>query len=145
LSKPIDFVRDFLNYVEKVGIFDEFDKESQKMITSAGVQSLIQEARSCLPEKLKPVQAANRMRDLNEAERDALIQSSEKERVIDMRKEFQKKMSENGGAMGIVERLVETVENSDMGDITEILQDAKALIKGPENVEPLENTSRDND
>lgn len=140
LSQQMDFIRDFLNYVNHVGIFDEFDKEQQKMITSPGVQSLIKQAEACLPEKLKPRQAANAMRDLTDSEREKLIADAEEGRIIDMRKAFQLKMSKNGGAMGIVERIVAAAEGDE--NIAEVLQDARALVHGPENVIQPENDNQ---
>lgn len=144
LTRPVDFVRDFLNYVEKVGIFDEFDRDTQKMVTSSGVQSLIKEAQTCLPEKLKPRQAAQRMRDLNDAEREQLIKEAEDGRILDMRKTFQDKMSKNGGAQGIIARLVDALEGEENPNLEEIILDAKALVKGPEHVIRPENDNSAN-
>lgn len=132
--QPIDFVRDFLNFVEKHGIFDEFDKDSQKMVTSVGIKALIEEAQSCLPEKLKPKQAAERMRDLNDDEREKLIKDSDAQKVIDMRKVFQDKMSKNKGAQGLIEKLVKAHEANDNDAFGQALLDAMSLVKGPENV-----------
>lgn len=137
MSKTMDFIRDFLKYVETVGIYDEYDKEAQKMVTSKGVLNLVERAQACLPEKLTNLQAANKMRDLSEEERARLIQESEDGRVIDMRKHFQQKMSQNGGAYGLVERFVAALETSHE-DLPKVILDAQALIRGPENV-PLYN------
>lgn len=137
MSNPIDFVRDFIRYVDSHGIYDEFDRDTQKMVTSVGVQSLIKDAHNCLPEKLKPREAAARMRDLSEAERDKLLEDADKERVVDMRKHFQKKMSENGGAQGIIQRLVNALETNDGQSAASALTDARALVFGPENVENI--------
>lgn len=136
MSKAIDFIRDFLDYVEKVGIYDEFDNTTQKMVTSKGVYDLIQQARSCMPEKLKPAQAARAMRDLSESERDRLIGQSENDSVVDLRKEFQAKMSRNGGAQGVLRQLVEALDHGDQDAIRDAVADAVALQKGPENVVP---------
>jgi hypothetical protein len=137
-NNPMNFIRDFLNYVDKEGIYDQFDKDTQKMVTSAGVEALIKEAKSYLPEKLKPLEAAKRMRDLNEDERDQLIKDADEARIIDLRKRFQKKMSINQGAQGIVARLVEAVKAQDNVKLGEVLLDAKSLVDGPENLENFE-------
>lgn len=138
MSNPIDFIRDFLIYVNKEGIYDKFDKDTQKMVTSPGVEALIKEAESYLPKKLKGRAAANLMRDLNEDEREVLIQSAEEGRIIDLRRQFQEKMSVNRGAQGIVERLVTAFDKNDTSQLSELIFDAQALVKGVENVEPIE-------
>lgn len=129
----MNFIHMFLKYVDSQGIYDEFDKDSQKMVTSAGVQALIKEAATYVPAKLKPLQAANAMRDLTDAERDKLIQDSDQERIVDLRRGFQLRMSENKGAQGIVERLVEATQNPDV-NLTDIILDAQALVNGPEHI-----------
>lgn len=134
-SNPMDFVRDFLNYVDKEGIYDYFDRDSQKMTTSPGVLALIKDARSYLPPKLKGGQAAVLMKDLPEELRDKLIEKSDRERVLDLRTAFARKQAENGGARGVLERLVTSVhEGFDQEEFEEILRDAKGLVAGPESV-----------
>lgn len=134
-SNPMDFVRDFLNYVEKEGVYDHFDRDSQKMVTSPGVQVLIKDARSYLPPKLKGKQAATLMRDLPDEMREKLIEKSDRERVVDLRTAFARKQAENGGARGVLERLVASVnEGFDQEEFEKILRDAKGLVAGPETV-----------
>lgn len=134
MSNSLDFIRYFLAYVENVGIYDEFDKDTQKMVTSNGVESLIKEAQSYLPEKLKPLAAANRMRNLSDAHRDTLIAIAEADKIIDMRQAFQKKMSINGGAQSIVKHILDAIDAQDEESFKEALQDAKALVDGPETI-----------
>ena len=131
---PLDFVRDFLAYVEKVGIYDQFDADTQKMVTSPGVQKLIKDAATYLPEKLKPAEAAHRMRDLTVAERNRMIEQADAGRVLDLRKQFQEKMRRNGGAQGIVRRIAEATRTDNKIALLEALADARALEHGPENV-----------
>lgn len=133
LSNPVDFIRDFLKYTKKVGIFDEFDKDKQQMVTSAGVTALIKQAQACLPEKIGNLEAATRMRNLTDAERDKLIADAEDARVVDMRKEFQRRMSVNGGAQGLLAKLVEANATGDNEAIGEVLEDATALLREVEN------------
>lgn len=139
MANPLDFVRDFLAYIEKVGIYDQFDAETQKMTTSPGVQKLIKDAHTYLPEKLKPLEAATRMRDLTDAERDQMIKTADADRVVDLRKKFQRKMSLNGGALGIVERITHAVDVNDTDELAKAFLDAKALVDGPENVPQVAN------
>jgi hypothetical protein len=144
-SSPMDFIRDFLNYVNKEGIYDKFDKESQQMVTSPGVEALIKAAEACLPKKLGKGEAARLMRDLSEEERDMLIKNSEEERVIDLRETFRKKIALNGGAQGIVKRLVEAIETGDPLEMRDILLDAKGLVDGAETAEQIRGvTNSDN-
>lgn len=144
LSNPMNFIRDFLNYIEKEGIYDKFDPDTQKMITSPGVEALIKEAETYLPKKLKPLEAANLMRDLTEDERTRLIEADEQNRIVDMRKHFQLKMSKNKGAQGLIEKLVQAVDTGDNSQAAQIIEDARALVHGPENVFQSENDNSDN-
>jgi len=130
----MNFIRDFLNYVEKVGIFDEYDRDTNKMKTSAGVEALIKEARSYLPPKLKGIEAAAKMRDLDPDMRDQLIQQDEEKRIIDMRTEFARRQAENGGAQGLLKRLVDAVERGDTIAVKEVHKDALGIVKGGEHV-----------
>lgn len=134
MSNPVDFIRDFLKHVKKVGIYDEFDKDSQKMVTSKEITALIKQAEACLPEKIGNMEAANRMRNLTIAERDKLIADADAERIVDMRKEFQKKMSINGGAQGLLAKLVEADAAGDDEAVADIIEDAIALMKEAENI-----------
>lgn len=134
-NRPMDFIRDFLNYVNKEGIYDKFDKDTQQMVTSPGVEALIKEAQSYLPKKLGKGEAAKLMRNLSDEEREKLIAAAEDDRVIDLRKTFQRKMSENGGAQGIVTQLVEALESGDNSLVGEAIENAQNLVKGLKNPE----------
>ncbi len=129
LSNPTLFISEFLKYVETVGIYDEFDKDAGKMVTSQGVQSLIKSAKSYLPAKLKPAAACILMRDLTDDERDKAIADSEAGRIIDMRKEFQRRMSKNNGAQGLLAQLVDAAERGDFTSLEDIMADAKILVE----------------
>jgi hypothetical protein len=131
-DNPMNFIKQFLAYVDNVGIYDEYDAEANKMVMSDGVQTLVKDAISYLPEKLKPLTAAVRMRQLTDAERDRRINEAHEGIVIDLRQHFQEKMSKNGGAYGLVKDLVEAVEHEDHEKLAQIMIDAQSLIKGPE-------------
>ncbi len=128
-NNPLNFIRDFLAYVNKVGIYDEFDKDAQKMVTSQGVEALIKEAQRYMPDTLKPMAASLRMRDLTDDERDRAIADSEAGRIIDMRQEFQRRMAKNKGAVGLLEKLIEASETGNYEGLEVIMEDAKTLVE----------------
>jgi hypothetical protein len=107
----MDFVVAFLAYYDQEGIEDKFDNKRNKMVTSPGIESLVKQARELAPDKLGPLQAANAMRDLDEAKRDAAVEGSSK--VIDMRAAFGRKIQENGGTRAMLLKLAEAMENGD--------------------------------
>lgn len=132
LSNPVSFLRQFLQYVETVGIFDEYDEASNQMVTSQGVKNLINEARKAIPERVTPTKAARLMRDLTEAERNQLIKAAREGSVADMRVEFQQRMAANGGAMGILQKMVKAIDNGEYDISVQLLEDAQKLVKGIE-------------
>lgn len=125
----MDFIRDFLKYVDKVGIFDEYDKDTNKMKTSSGVEALIKQARQLMPEELSGREAGLRMTELSEAHRDALIKAAGP-RVVDLRTEFAKKMAMNGGAHKLLTDIVEAVHCGD--DINELIETADTFVHANE-------------
>ena len=90
----------------------EFDKRTNKMVNSAALQSIMTEVGAILPEELSNKEAAQAMRQLDPAVRDASIESAG-DKVIDMRKEFLKRMSDNGGALGLTKQLVQAIADGD--------------------------------
>ena len=91
----------------------EFDKKTNKMSNSAKLDNIMSEVKQLLPEELTGLQAAKAMKELKPEIRDSAIDSS-KNKVIDMRKEFLKRMSENGGALGLTKQLVAAIETGDI-------------------------------
>ncbi len=134
ISNPMDFIRTFIKFFDSEGIYDEFDQESQKMQTSAGVMALVKEARSYLPVPLKPMAAARAMRELPEGLRDQLIKNNEDKRVIDMRAHFARKQATNGGNQEVVRKIVDMFDRGDFTAMEEVITTAKALVDGPETV-----------
>lgn len=90
----------------------EFDKKTNKMSNSAKLDNIMSEVKQLLPEELTGLQAAKAMKELKPEIRDSAIDAS-KSKVIDMRKEFLKRMSENGGALGLTKQLVTAIEAGD--------------------------------
>jgi hypothetical protein len=101
------FVTEFLDYVEKYDILDEFDKRTQKMIRSAGMVKLINQAATVFPPRVK----IGKIETDGIVDMDATILASNN--VLDRRDIFSKKIQTNGGARGLLERILE-------GDVTAI-------------------------
>lgn len=119
---PIRFVHAFLEYVNVVGIYDEFDPEEGIMKTSEDILDLISMAEQCLPERLEPEEAASKMRTLTEEERQAFIDEDIEETIIDMRNYFSQCMAENGGARGLLQQLVTAQERGDTIQTKKIME-----------------------
>lgn len=111
----------------------EFDKKKNKMVNSAELDHLMTEVEQVIPPKLKPKEAAEAMRALDEEARDQAIKES-KDKVIDMRRHFREKMSKNGGALGLTKRLVEALEKNDLMAVGLITMDMQELVKLDEQV-----------
>ena len=120
----MDFVASFLAFVNTNGIYDEFDKESNKMITSSGVQALIEQAKTLLPE-MKGGQTSKMMRELTDDERERAIVGNN--RVIDMRAEFAKRIAANGGRQRLMSGFVEAMELGDFEKAKQFAEDAATL------------------
>lgn len=125
-NEAMRFVADFLALVNSQGIYDEFDKASNKMKTSTAVETLIKRAKVLLPE-LGKGQAAKLMRDLTEDERSESI--AEADNVIDLRDRFRKDMSVNGGARGLLEKLVKLSKEGTVAEVEEVLKLANEFVE----------------
>lgn len=94
------FVTEFLDYVNQYDIQDEFDKKTQKMVRSAGVSKLIQQASTVFPPRVA----------VGKVETDAITNMdeviAESKNVIDRRDDFSRKIQQNGAARGLLEKLV---------------------------------------
>lgn len=124
---PVRFIHAFLEHVNTIGIFDEFDPEENMMRTSEDVQDLIAMAYACLPDKVE--NSAKAMRELTDVERDAYIGEDIENVIIDMRDEFATKMAENGGAAGVLRQLVEAQARGDHIESKKLMQMAKEFTK----------------
>lgn len=123
---PMEFIHNFISYANSEGIYDEYDKDSNKMKTSAGMQALINSAKEFFPELPKGATAAL-MRNLTEDERNKAIEGTPK--VIDMRAEFAKKMSANEGARGLVTQLAEASKTNDVMEMARIITMAQTFTE----------------
>lgn len=97
------FVVEFIRYVDKYDINDEYNKKTNKMERSPGVQSLIDQARKVFPEQVDD--GKTETDKLSVVQVDEAIANSPN--VIDTRDMFSRKIQENGG----VRRLLEEVLN----------------------------------
>ena len=94
------FVTEFLDYVEKYDIFDEFDKRTQKMARSAGVDALIKKASGVFPPRVKVGQIENALvKDM-----DVTIEGAKN--ILDKRDVFARKIRDNGAARGLLEKVM---------------------------------------
>lgn len=119
---PMRFVLAFLEVVENYGIFDEFDAEQNKMVTSEPVKDLIEMARLIAPEEIDNHEAAARMRELSDAERDFLVENDDEGVVVDMRDYFHKEMARNNGARGVLMQLHYARQSGDKEEINRLLK-----------------------
>jgi len=90
------FVSKFLDYIYKTDIEDYFNKTTQKMERSAGVDALVKQAEAVFPGRPlngKSAQAENEK--LSEADKDAAIAASPG--VVDTREMFARRVAKNGG------------------------------------------------
>ncbi len=88
------FVTEFIDYVNKHDIKDYFNKQTQRMERSPGVEMLIKKARSIFPER----QAGPHK--LTDEQLDEAIAAAPN--VVDTRAQFSAKVAANGGLRGLV-------------------------------------------
>lgn len=105
----------------------EFDKTTNTMKNSASLDNLMNEVSKLIPTKLEPLAAANAMRAMEVEERVKAIRENEA-KVVDKRAVFIKKMSENGGALGLTKQLVEALSNEDKDKALEITAAMAELV-----------------
>lgn len=127
MSDPIELLIELHNMYENGNLAAEFDKHKNKMINSDELISIMSEVEKLIPLKMEPRQAAESMHVLEEQARYEAIKASE-DKVIDMRKQFQKKMSENGGALGLTRKLVKALEENDLATIGLVTMDMSELV-----------------
>lgn len=101
-SNAEKFVSNFLDYIYKYDIHDEFDKRTQKMVRSAGVQALVKEAEAVFPKRADDGKAETDKLTVDELE--SAIDASNN--VIDRRDVFSRKIQKNGAARGLLERVL---------------------------------------
>ena len=111
------FVTSFLDYIDEYDILDKLDRRTQKMVRSAGVESLIAQARNVFPKRIEkgqtiPVPAPEVV--------DQLVQA---DNVIDTREMFARKTAENGGVRAMLRAIVEG-----RPDASEAFEQAKEFL-----------------
>lgn len=117
----------------------EYDKKSGKLVNSSAVVEVLKQVQSLLPEEKGPLEAANSMHELNEEQRDEAIDNAGN-KVADLRQAFQRKMSTNRGAIGLIEQLVANLGNKN--ECNRIIEDMKELVQAnadPDYVPGVEN------
>ena len=128
MRTPVELLIELHNMFENGELAAQFDKRRDKMINSETLVSLMSEVKELIPSRLEPKQAADSMRKLEDKEREEAIKAADT-KVIDMRKEFLLKMSENGGALGLTKKLMKAVEENDLVTIGLVTMDMQELVK----------------
>lgn len=118
-SESEKFVTEFLDYVYKYDIQDEFNKRTQKMERSAGVTKLISHAESIFPARSKG--GRQKIENIEEV-------IAEAKNVVDRRDVFARKIQQNGAARGLLEKLVRCPPEQTL----EVLQLAEEFLQAEE-------------
>ena len=126
MKNPIELLIEMHKMFMNGELAAEFNSKRNKMVNSDKLKALMAQIEEVIPASMEPLTAAKSMRELED--RDAAIEAAE-DKVVDMRKEFQLKMSQNGGALGLAKQLVEAMNDSDTGRATDILFDMEELVK----------------
>lgn len=85
------------------------------------LEAIMKQVANLLPEDLSPLEAARKMRALEEEERVRAIKESN-DKIIDMRKQFLEKMVANKGALGLSMKLVSAIERGSQHEIDEVVE-----------------------
>lgn len=99
-SEAEKFVTAFLDYVYEYDILDQFNKRTQKMERSPGVQSLVKMAESVFPPRVKKGEPTP---EIAPEDADAAIKASPN--VIDTREMFSRRVQESGGVRSMLRSL----------------------------------------
>jgi len=97
------FVSDFLDYIYKADIKDSFNKRTQEMERSPGVQALIKQAESVFPPRAKD--GRKETDKLSEDDRNAAVEAAAN--VVDTREMFSRRVAKNGGTQRLLRDLYE--------------------------------------
>jgi hypothetical protein len=128
MRDPIELLIELYTMYDNGELASEYDTKRNKMINSLELIAIMEEVEELIPEALTPIEAAREMRQLEEKERQRAIEES-KQKVIDMRKHFQNKMSLNGGALGLTEMLIRGLESNDLDTVNEATGMMIELVK----------------
>lgn len=102
-SAAEDFTTKFLDYVQTYDILDEFNKQTQKMQRSAGVEKLIKHAQSVFPPRVADGQKENEKLTEEQVQEAA---SRDNVVVLERREDFGRRIAANGGARGLLEKVL---------------------------------------
>jgi hypothetical protein len=128
MRDPIELLIELYTMYDNGELASEYDTKRNKMINSLELIAIMEDVEELIPEALSPIEAAREMRQLEEKERQKAIEES-KQKVIDMRKHFQNKMSLNGGALGLTEMLIRGLESNDLDTVNEATGMMIELVK----------------
>ncbi len=128
MRDPIELLIELYTMYDNGELASEYDTKRNKMINSLELIAIMEDVEELIPEALTPIEAAREMRQLEEKERQKAIEES-KQKVIDMRKHFQNKMSLNGGALGLTEMLIRGLESNDLDTVNEATGMMIELVK----------------
>lgn len=114
-----------------------WDEEIGDLENDPELDEIMAEVYEFLPEELTGEEASQRMREMPAEVLDKAIEDAG-DKVIDMRKIFRQKMSQNGGALGLTGNLVEALNSGDSDKFSETIALMKQLVeehnKGEEEV-----------
>jgi hypothetical protein len=97
------FVSDFLDYIYKADIKDDYNKRTQTMERSPGVEALIKQAEAVFPARVKDGQKANAQ--LTDEQRETAMQATPN--IVDTREMFSRRVQKNGGTQKLLRDLYE--------------------------------------
>lgn len=126
MSKEIELLISIYNLYKEGKLASNFNKQTNKMENISELNTIMREVSNIIPEELEPIDAATKMRNLSEVDRNNAIEDNDK--VVDLRKEFILKISQNQGALGLTKQLVEAMDNKETDKIQEITTLMKELV-----------------
>jgi len=126
MTNAIELLIDLHKMFQNGELAAEFNSKRNKMVNSDKLKAVMAEVEKVIPvSSMEPRSAANAMRNLED--RDEAIEAAG-DKVVDMRKEFQLKMSQNGGALGLTKQLVEAIETADFTKVALVTADMMELV-----------------
>lgn len=130
MKNPIELLIELHKMFQNGELAAEFNSKRNKMVNSNKLKAVMLEVEKVIPvSSMEPLSAAKAMRELED--RDEAIEASGN-KVADMRKEFQLKMSQNGGALGLTKQLVGAIESGDFTKVALVTADMMELVNQSE-------------
>ena len=126
MNNPIELLIELHKMFQNGELAAEFNSKRNKMVNSNKLKAVMLEVEKVIPvSSMEPISAAKAMRELED--RDEAIEAAGN-KVADMRKEFQLKMSQNGGALGLTKQLVGAIESGDFTKVALVTADMMELV-----------------